>query len=746
MTTTRREFSIMSGTALGATALGLRAKGAVETAARQPSDESTIWHRRFKRLVQINFNERDAESLPIEAYAEFLRATRAQVTFISVTGIVAFYPSSIPDFPRSAFYKNRDIFGECVAAAKINGTRIIGRMSPDLVDATLVEKYPQWFCRSKDGNVIRDAFGAIASGEGNDAPPYGRSFASTCQFSSYYDERIPQIIKELISRYDIDGIYTNAWPGVDAQVCYCEACQKIGDPTTETYKIAYQKRAEELWSLYQTLVSADRGDRIFSGNLGGRFKGGSMDLSRLLATAPIFVADNQGRLGPGEAAWDVSQQCRLAVALMKGRTAVNITGAYHFSWDLSLFWRNVSGDELEVRQRLAQGLAAGVGLYYHWLGADQGFREDRRWQAVAMDFFPWQAAHDKHFHNIRSIANVGLVVSQRSIRLYKAPPGVAGEASLQGMYELLTESRIPFDVVLDRDLTAEHLSRYSVLILPNVALLGDHHVAAIERFVGDGGSLLTTFETGLFDENGVARSDFGLGDIYAMRKIGERVGYRFAHIAGGAGPAGLQRLEQAARTHPVTSGFKDTNWIAGSSYRVPISASGPLYLTNIAPYRAYPPEAVFSPEPHTQDSVAVFRETGRSRLAYFAYDLEATYQRSGAADPAALLSNAMRWLLRGDLPLSVHGAGLVETFGWQTEPGYAIHLINFNYPNFKAGSRRNIVSVGDQKVRLVLNDSKSIKSARLLRADKHLPIQQKGNVVEFTVPNLADYEVAALEA
>jgi len=592
---------------------------------------------------------------------------------------------------------------------------------------------------------MRDSFGAIASSEGNDAPPYGRSFASTCPFTSYYGERIPQIIDELLSRYDIDGIYTNAWPGVDAQVCYCEACRKIGDPTTEAYKIAYQRRSEELWSLYQTLVSAGRGDRIFSGNLGGRLKGGSMDLSRLLAKAPIFVADNQGRGGPGEPAWDVSQQCRLAVALMQGRTAVNITGAYHFSQDLSLFWRNVSGDEFEVRQRLAQGLASGVGLYYHWLGAAQGFREDRRWQAVAREFFPWQARNDRHFHNIQSIANVGLVVSQRSMRLYKAPPGVAGDSALQGMYELLTEARIPFDVVLDRDLTPEQLEKYSLLVLPNVALLGNDPIAGIRNFVNRGGSLLTTFETGLYDEDGQPRSDFAFGDIYQMRKSGERVAYQFAHMAGGAGPAGLQRLEQPARAHPITSGFKDTNWLAGSSYRVPIQAQGPVYLTNIAPYRSYPPEAVFSLQPHTEDSVAVFRETGRSRLVYFAYDLEATFQRSGAADPGNLLINALRWLTQGRLPLSVEGAGLIESFGWRTEPGYAVHLINFNYPNFKAGSRRNAVSVGQQRVRLVLNDAKPIRSARLLRADRGLDVRQTGSVVEFTVPDLVDYEVAALE-
>lgn len=91
------------------------------------------------------------------------------------------------------------------------------------------------------------------------------------------------------------------------------------------------------------------------------------------------------------------------------------------------------------------------------------------------------------------------------------------------------------------------------------------------------------------------------------------------------------------------------------------------------------------------------------------------------------------------------GNGLVETFGWVTEPGYAVHLINYTYPNFKSGARRASYSVGDQKVRLMLADSRPIRSARLLWANRTLPVSQNGNVVEFTIPDLVDYEVAALE-
>lgn len=185
---------------------------------------------------------------------------------------------------------------------------------------------------------------------------------------------------------------------------------------------------------------------------------------------------------------------------------------------------NVTGNATEVRLRLMQTAAAGGVLYYHWLGFQQGFIEDRRWQSVGRDFLSWQAANDQHFHNIASIANVALVVAQRSNRLYKAPPGTDGLDSIQGMYSILTDARIPFDVVLSDDLSREKLKRYSVLILPNVALMSDQQRSQIEVFVEHGGSLLATFETGLYDERGSPRSDFAMAHHFRMHKAGDRQG------------------------------------------------------------------------------------------------------------------------------------------------------------------------------------------------------------------------------
>jgi hypothetical protein len=390
-------------------------------------------------------------------------------------------------------------------------------------------------------------------------------------------------------------------------------------------------------------------------------------------------------------------------------------------------------------------------LYYHWLGFHQGFVEDRRWQKVGQDVLPWQEGHDKHFHNIRSIASVALVVAQRSNRLYKAPPGTNGLDAVNGMYQILTEARIPFDVVLDTDLDAKNLARYSVLVLPNVALMSDLQARQIKDFAARGGSILATFETGAYDENGKARSDFALADLFEMKLAGARQGFgrggRSSDESGfgdGATP-GQPSVQRIEHPHPLVDSFRDTQYIQGSSWRMPITADGAPILTHIAQYPIAPTETVYSRQWHTDIPTAVARDKGRARLVYLAEDIEASYFRNSAGDLGDLVTNALKWLVADDRPLIVEGPGLVESYGWVTEPGYAVHLINYTNPNFRSGGSRDIYPVGAQKVRLTLVDDKPIRQARLLRANQALPVKQTGRVVEFMVPALEDYEVAALE-
>ena len=94
--------------------------------------------------------------------------------------------------------------------------------------------------------------------------------------------------------------------------------------------------------------------------------------------------------------------------------------------------------------------------------------------------------------------------------------------------------------------------------------------------------------------------------------------------------------------------------------------------------------------------------------------------------------------------ITVEGEGYVEIFAWETEPGFALHILNYNNPNMTRASIRQYFPIGEQKVRMELPNNTNIAKAELLRAGKALPIKQTGNLIEFVIPSIEDFEIAAL--
>ncbi|HVH71833.1 MAG TPA: hypothetical protein VNB49_12070, partial [Candidatus Dormibacteraeota bacterium] len=92
----------------------------------------------------------------------------------------------------------------------------------------------------------------------------------------------------------------------------------------------------------------------------------------------------------------------------------------------------------------------------------------------------------------------------------------------------------------------------------------------------------------------------------------------------------------------------------------------------------------------------------------------------------------------------IQGDGLIEAFAWETEPGYALHLLNYTNPNATHGAIRSIYALGSQHVRFQVAQGRGIQAVRALRAATTLKFQQQGEIISFDVPGVADYEVIAL--
>ena len=85
----------------------------------------------------------------------------------------------------------------------------------------------------------------------------------------------------------------------------------------------------------------------------------------------------------------------------------------------------------------------------------------------------------------------------------------------------LTDKHIPYKALVDRDMTAETLSRkVRTLLLLNNGPMSDRAIAAVRQFVKDGGTLIASGDTSLFDEHGQTRNDFGLADVFGFHFAG----------------------------------------------------------------------------------------------------------------------------------------------------------------------------------------------------------------------------------
>ena len=710
---------------VGAAPLVAGASGLSETAhlllaAGMPLQSSAAsvvpWQRQIRRAGQLNMTEHDPVSLDVEAWADYWAKLQVGITFISVTGILAYYQTKVPFHRKGKFLGNRDFFGECREAARKRGLRVVARMSPDLNWDDALAAHPEWFERDKEGNAIPD----------KDEPHLFR----TCMFSNYMTDYVPAIVREVTSLYDVDAVYTNGWPSLGSlPECHCAQCRQLPSSGTPAYWEKFNDRVEYLWKLYDSLVKQKYPAAFYFPNMGGGARC-SVNLARVGKLCEWFQGDNQGRGGEDAPIWLCSLQGRVCQAIQDGKAAANVTGAWTTG---PVRWRNVGKSPHEAVMWLSETSASGMIPYWHLVGAEKGMGEDRRELAAPREYFAWTAKHDRHFVNKRTIANVGVVMGQSTHLFYKAPAGAAMQQFLNGMYYALLEGRFLFDLVHEDRMELERLKKYSALILPNVALLSDAQCEQLRAYAKAGGSLLATFETSLYDENNRRRDNFGLADVFGIQRTGE--------IIPTVGNAYYARIEGE---HAITRSFTDTNWLPGAEFRVPLAPVDNPLLTVVPGFPAYPPELAYPAEPKTNVPAVVVREAGNSRLVYVSGDIERSMWVSGHPDLSQLLQNAVRWMIREELPATIEGPGLIETFAYETEPGFALHLLNYTNPNVHRGTIREFYPIGAQRVRFRLPEGRTASRVQLLKTERDIPLRHVNGAIEFAIPSISEYEVAAI--
>jgi hypothetical protein len=311
-----------------------------------------------------------------------------------------------------------------------------------------------------------------------------------------------------------------------------------------------------------------------------------------------------------------------------------------------------------------------------------------------------------------------------------------------GFYQALVEARIPFDMVHDHLLDADHVDRYRTLILPNIAALSTDQCRQLNEFVQRGGSVIATYETSLYDEWGVRRADFGLASLFGASFDG-RVDNNLHNSY-----LSIDKDPQSGRYHPLVRGLEDTpriingaNWV----HAKPNTELRYVPLTFVPSYPDLPMEEVYPRVPHTNIPGVYLREVGRGRVIYFPFDIDRTFWEVLAADHAQVIKNAVAWATNESQPLTVEGRGVLDISVWTQKDSMTAHLVNLTNPMMMKGPIREIIPAPPQRVAIRIPDGRRMQRVQLLVSGKQPAVKQDAGVVRLEIPSIELHEVVAVD-
>ncbi len=551
--------------------------------------------------------------------------------------------------------------------------------------------------------------------------------------------------REIVSRYKVDGIFSNRWAGHG--VCYCEHCQRnfydatgmhlpdtpeLADPSWKDYLQWREKRLFSLIQLWDTVIRDSHPPARYIPNSGGGALS-SLDMAALGDMVPLLFADKQARNGvtPPWANGKNAKEFRAAF----GKKPIG--GIFSVGLEEKHRWKDSVQSEAELRIWAASAIANGM---RPWFTKFSAVLYDHRWLPVVEDIYQWHASNERFLRNEKNLARIAVVYSQQTAAYYGGQQAQAKvEDPILGTCQALFEARIPFEMVHDRLLDKAHLAPFKLLILPNIAALSDVQCAALRDFVANGGSLVATYETSLYNADGEPRENFGLTDLFG------------ADFAGNVeGPLKNSYCELVSHTsaQSLLDGFENAGRIIHGPYRVHIrniatDAIAPLTL--IPSYPDLPMEEVYPRQTHTGIPAVICRQVGAGRCVYFPWDIARTFWEVLNADHALLLRNAVLWALDEALPVFVKGPGMLDVTLWRQKHSMTVHLVNLTNPMMMRGAFRDILPVGPQVVTVLLPDESQISGVQLLKAGVTPEWHGESGSITITVPEIHDHEVIALE-
>ena len=367
-----------------------------------------------------------------------------------------------------------------------------------------------------------------------------------------------------------------------------------------------------------------------------------------------------GETGPGHL--QVSYQARAMRGAGDGKPfeAIPYTGAPSIDWGLRPV-EEITGHAMTI-------LASGGAVFVNNHLAPQGHVESVMYDRLR-EVFTQVERVEEYARGMVPSRYAALVHSEQTKEIYANDQPERYALDLLGAFKMLLEAHIPFDVLMQEQLTPERLAMYKLLVLPNCAVMDRKTAEIIDQAVAAGLGIISNYETSLYAPGLKRRDNFALSCIGADLLDEVPFSCTFMEFEAASTHAILENVTKGLPIplrHRALKVIHEGEGIGRIVY--PMTENSPTrHLTHVG----YPPPGRPSPYP-----AAVLHDVG-GRSVYFPGRVFAAYAEHSWPELRHLVHNAIAYA-GGAPPFSVEAPKSVEvTFNRQPEKDrWVVHLIN----------------------------------------------------------------------
>ena len=696
------------------------------TRQTSPTLRTPDWFKTATRWTQLTLVENDPVMFDPEFWIEVFKRTRSNATCISAGGYIAYYPSEVPLHYVSRFLGDKDSFGVLVEGARKLGMHVMARVDPHAIHEDAARAHPEWVAIDAQRNPRRHwAYPDVWV---------------TNAYGDYNSVFMPEVVKEIVRKYDIDAVFANRWQGHG--IDYGEESRRrfrdfsgldlplkadVEDPAWRAWVEWRRKVLTDVIVQWDDAVKAIRPHASFIPNMSGASLM-EFDVSVITKHCPFLVVDHQGRRGV-ELGWSAGRNGKRIRATFADRPVVLITS---IGPEEEYRWKDAVTSGEEIQLWINDGIAHGL---RPWFTKFNGVVPDERWIGPVADSFALQALVGPVLSEMSPAAEIAMIDPTTTLQHWARDQRSTAERHDLGFYHALIEAKLPFELLSDQAMTPESLDRFKVIVLANVACLSDAQCDAIRAYVARGGSVVAAYETSLRDEHGKTRAGFGLADVLGVKYV--------------SGPRGIVKNNYVtlSATHPLSQGFEGATRVMGGTRLLavePEASGAETPLLFIPDFPDLPMEEVY-PRDQPAGAAAITRETeAGGRVVYFPWNIGEIFWECLAVDHARLIGNAVRWALGKAPRVTVNGPGVVDVALTESSDGLALTLFNLSNPMMMKGPIRENMPIGAQRVTVEIPSGKSIANATLLVAGREVDVSVAQGRASIEIPGITRLEVLHL--